>query len=68
MFALIEKLNQYPREDSIIWKAEQAFWTVIADSHPEIQTGNLDPASDIEFCEAMDTVYRRWLQQNREDD
>ena len=48
----------------ILFKAEDAFWAVIAASHPEITTGDFDPSADNEFTGAQETAYCRWVQQN----
>ena len=48
----------------MIQEAQDAFWEVIADRHPEITTGDLDPASAMAFSEACRDVAENWVSAN----
>lgn len=40
---------------------EAAFWTAVAERHPEITTGDLDPLETFAFSEACERVIAAWL-------
>lgn len=44
--------------------AEAAFWATVADAYPDIETGDLDPATAARFMEACVTAVRAWLEAN----
>lgn len=50
-------------EDTLI-AAEEAFWQSVAESYPEIQTGDFDPASVYTFRAAIRDAVNSWLQIN----
>jgi len=62
---------QYPGEgDSmklieVAQLAQDAFWKVVAESYPEITTGDLEPLAVINFNGACDAVIRAWLNANQ---
>jgi hypothetical protein len=61
---MIPELNAQLGEETlsqIIEEASQAFWSVIAKSHPHIKTGDLDPGSVFAFENAATSAVKTWL-------
>tara|TARA_Y100000310_G_scaffold14911_1_gene14978 strand:- start:4777 stop:5061 length:285 start_codon:yes stop_codon:yes gene_type:complete len=50
----------------LLFKAQDAFWEVISDNHPEIKTGNFGPLSTFKFDEACERAYDIWIRENTE--
>lgn len=53
----------YYKED-LEQEAQQAFWTTIAEAHPEITTGDFPPDAAFAFDEACSKAYKIWLEGN----
>lgn len=49
----------------VVDRAEDAFWTAVAEAYPEISTGDLDPAASHALHTAMIQAVRAWLDANR---
>lgn len=47
-------------------KAQEAFWKVVADAHPEIKTGDMAPHDVWTFDRACDDAIETWVEGNRE--
>jgi hypothetical protein len=54
------------RFNAAIADAEQAFWSSIADSYPEIKTGDMSLSDALEFQLAMETALQSWITANSE--
>lgn len=48
-----------------VQKAEESFWSTIAEEFPEITTGDLDPMTSLHVNTAMNNAVRNWLNQNK---
>jgi hypothetical protein len=55
-----EKLNE------IIEKAQEAFWKVIAESFPEITSGDFPPDADFRFNAACKDAITTWHSMNKD--
>ena len=56
-----------PTEDQIrhaVIDAQDAFWAVMVDKFPEVQTGDMDPLDAFAFRQACEKALERWLQWN----
>jgi hypothetical protein len=49
----------------VAMSAQDAFWKVVAESYPEITTGELEPLAVLNFNGACDAVVRAWLDANQ---
>ncbi|HUT97326.1 MAG TPA: hypothetical protein VMW60_04325 [Dehalococcoidales bacterium] len=52
--------------DEVIEKAQDAFWKVVAESYPEVKTGDLPPEAVLDFEEASQNAVQAWLRWNKE--
>ena len=53
--------------DRIAEEAVEAFWQVVADSHPGVRSGDLDPMDHARFSEVTRQVVTAWQQLNAAD-
>jgi hypothetical protein len=63
----VEKAG-YKKEDihKVAQKADDAFWAVVADSYPEIKTGDLDPTTTGNLRLMMEEAIIIWLNTNND--
>ena len=59
----MKEMTKEQRE--IIEEAINAFWFVIATSHPHIKTGDFSPADYIDFNRACEHAVKSWLASNQ---
>lgn len=55
------------KKEALLMKAQDAFWEVIADNHPEIKTGNFSPFDALYFDGVCKQAYEIWLKSNKEE-
>lgn len=60
---LNENSNQHKIE-SVNMEAQEAFWSVITKSFPEITSGNFSPEDTFDFDDACEKAIRRWVEFN----
>jgi len=53
------------KTQDIIEEAQEAFWFVIAASHPHIKTGDFSPADYIDFNRACERAVECWIASNQ---
>jgi hypothetical protein len=53
--------------DDVVMNADLAFWDVVAESYPEVQSGDFPPDATFEIHDAMKTAINRWLDWNHPD-
>jgi hypothetical protein len=54
-----------PNQQDILDEAVQAFWFIIATSHPEIKTGDFHPLDFVAFNISCEQAYKSWLASNQ---
>ena len=57
-------MSESKRRTEALEKAKDAFWASIASSYPEINRGDLDPMSTMNFDGAVETVFDEWYHNN----
>ncbi len=50
-------------EDAVT-AAEEAFWTSVASSFPEVETGDFSPSDTVKLLNAMKAAVTTWLKEN----
>jgi len=50
---------------NVLIKAQEAFWNVIAASHPEVTSGDFPPEADLRFDKACEEAYHTWKHFNK---
>jgi len=63
LVAKYEEREQF--DDDVLKRADAAFWSVVADAHPEIKTGDLAPDTVMTLNDAQKRAYFAWIKANK---
>jgi hypothetical protein len=57
--------NTQPNITEVATRAEEAFWDVVAQSYPDIKTGDMAPDVSIALKSYLENTIKTWVEANR---